>query len=143
MDEPILPYNVATGASRYVVTHKPPGRKKPVQVIVGFRGAQILAILAAGMVARWQMINGGCAYPALNAPSTISRLIRAGIVIGRYRVVGPDPAGTSARTWWNSYELKGKLVSMEPVVSKRMKRVKSVKVVTTDTNHSTHLRVVA
>ena len=63
------------------------------------------------------MLQLGRPRIGLNAPGTISTLSYKGFQFEKHKVVGDDERGN--RTWWFEYELRDRIVSVDPVHPKR------------------------
>jgi hypothetical protein len=101
----------------FQVTYLPPGQSDPVNIRVGFRGAELIVALRDLAASRFQMLQRGRPRIGLNAPSTVSTLSEKGFVFKKDRVDGEDESGN--KTWWMKYQLRGQIVSIEPIQPKR------------------------
>ena len=73
----------------FEIEYVPPGGGV-LTLTVGHRAAELLRLLApGGRYSRLRMIEEGAARIGLNAPSTISYLIKLGFVILKHRVKKP------------------------------------------------------
>lgn len=93
------------------VLYHPPRGAKPRKIAVGFRSLELLHLLTYDQASRLEMLDRGRPRVGLNAPSTVSLLIKRGFKFRKHRINGPDHGGN--RTWWMSYELLGTFRVME------------------------------
>ena len=92
-------------SARYEVEYRLPGGA--VQTLtVGARAVELLRLLArGGRYSRLRMIEEGRARVGLNAPSTVSYLIKQGFVIQKHKVKKPWPDGIFS--WFTEYQIAG------------------------------------
>lgn len=98
---------------RYLIEYVPPGRRKAQRFKVGPRQLEMLELLAERPATRLDMLRRGRPRIALNATSTIRALRNKGFYLHSQWQVSAD--GDYRLVRFVEYQLKGRLVSSEPI----------------------------